>query len=78
MREAQIILADLPIVGQGWKRRPALVLRQLPGYGDYLVCGLSSQLHQLVPGFGERLNPDPTNGLMMPSIVRLEYLFVVA
>lgn len=78
MREGQVILADLPVAGRGWKRRPALVLRQLPGYGDYLVCGLSSKLYQLIPGFGEQLTPDPANGLLVPSVVRLEYLFVIA
>ena len=78
MREGQIILADLPVAGQVWKRRPALVLRQLPGYGDYLVCGLSSQLRQLIPGFSEQLTPSPANGLMVTSVIRLEYLFVVA
>ena len=77
MRDGELILADLPVSGQGWKRRPALVLRQLPGYGDYLVCGLSSQLHQMILGFGEQLNPTPTNGLAKPSVVRLEFLFVV-
>ena len=78
MREGQIIVADLPVSGKGWKRRPALVLRQLPGYGDYLVCGLSSQLHQLIPGFGEQLTPDSTNGLTVASVIRLENLFVIA
>lgn len=77
MREGELIIADLPLSGQGWKRRPALVLRQLPGYGDYLVCGLSSQLHQLIPGFSEQLNPTATNGLAQPSVIRLEFLFVV-
>ena len=78
MREGQLILADLPVSGKGWKRRPALVLRQMPGYGDYLVCGLSSQLRQLIPGFGERLDPTSANGLLVESVIRLEYLFVVS
>lgn len=78
MREGKIILADLPITGQGWKRRPALVLRQLPGYGDYLVCGLSSQVRQHISGFSERISPTATNGLLVESVIRLEYLFVVS
>lgn len=78
MREGELIIADLPVAGQGWKRRPALVLRQLPGYGDYLVCGLSTQLRQLIPGFGEELNPNAANGLARPSVIRLEFLFAVS
>jgi hypothetical protein len=32
----------------------------------------------LCRGLGERLNPDRANGLTAPSVIRLEYLFVVA
>ncbi len=71
MNEGQIILAELPQVFGTAKRRPVLVLRQMPGYGDYLVCGLSSQTHHYLPSFDELLTPDSTNNLRVVSVVRL-------
>jgi len=28
------------------KDRPCIALRRMPGFGDWLVCGVSTQLHQ--------------------------------
>lgn len=78
MREAQIVLVELPESTGATKRRPALVLRQMPGYGDYLVCGISSQLRQYIPGFDELLNPDHNNRLRVASVVRLGFLSTIA
>ncbi|WP_345265961.1 type II toxin-antitoxin system PemK/MazF family toxin [Nibrella viscosa] len=78
MREGQIVLTELPQSDGTAKRRPALVLRQMPGYGDYLVCGLSSQLRQYIAGFDEVLQPDQSNGLRVASVVRLGFLSTVA
>ena len=72
--EGDIVLRALQQANGQYKLRPVLLLRQLPGYGDFLTCGLSSQLHQLLPGFGELINPDSTNGLRVSSVIRLEYL----
>lgn len=77
MREGQIVLAELPQATGTPKRRPALVLRELPGYGDYLVCGLSSQLRQYIEGFDELLTPDSVNRLRVTSVIRLGFLDVV-
>jgi hypothetical protein len=54
-----------------------LVLAELPGpFGDYLVCGISSQLHQETPQWDECLTPTdadfPTSGLKVASVSRLE------
>jgi mRNA interferase MazF len=38
------------------KPRPAIALRELPGFGDWLVCGVNRQLHQFGPGFDEQLS----------------------
>jgi mRNA interferase MazF len=56
MRPGDIILLRLPqpdlLPG---KLRPVLVLAELPGpFGDYLVCDISSQLHQETPQWDER------------------------
>jgi mRNA interferase MazF len=74
MKEGQILIADLPQSDGTVKRRPVLVLRQLPGYGDYLVCGISSQLWQEIKGFDEVLPADPQTGLRGTSVVRLGFL----
>jgi len=73
-----IILVDFPRSDGAAKLRPALVLCVLPRFGDLLLCGLSTQLHQAIvgvdvlleegsPGFG------PT-GLLRTSLVRLTML----
>ncbi|WP_262512025.1 type II toxin-antitoxin system PemK/MazF family toxin [Spirosoma pollinicola] len=57
-----------------YKPRPVLLLRQLPGYGDFLVCAISSQIRQTVPGFDEVLQPNADNQLRAMSVVRLSNL----
>jgi mRNA interferase MazF len=74
MKEGQILIGDLPQSDGTIKRRPVLVLRQLLGYGDYLVCGISSQLWQEIKGFDEVLPADPQNGLRVTSVIRLGFL----
>lgn len=63
------------------KNRPALLLRELPPFGDFLVCGISTQLHQAVQGFDEvltRLDPDfAASGVVAPSVIRLGFLAVL-
>ena len=58
-----------------------LLLRQLPGFGDWLVCGVSTQLHQRVPDFDEVLRPQDADfadsGLKAASVVRLGFLAVI-
>ncbi len=53
--EAQIVLFRFPQTDQTEaKLRPALVLRRLPGhYDDWMICMISSQLHQKIPDFDE-------------------------
>lgn len=48
IREGQIVVFEFPQTDQKvGKLRPALVVRQLPGsYDDWLLCMISSQLHQ--------------------------------
>lgn len=50
----------------------------MPGFGDWLVCGVSTQLHQLVAGIDEQVSPsDPDfrlSGLTQASLIRLSFL----
>ncbi len=43
MKEGDVILTPLPQSDGRIKNRPAVILRQMPGYNDVLVCGVSSQ-----------------------------------
>ncbi len=45
MREGAIVLLPLAQADGTVKPRPAVALSQLPGFGDWLVCGISTQLH---------------------------------
>ena len=79
MREGDIILAPLPQADGKVKNRPVLLLRQLLQFGDFLVCGISTQTRQSVPDFDEAIthgNPDfRGSGLVADSVIRLGFLF---
>lgn len=82
MNEGDIILAALPQADGRVKNRPAVVLRKLPPYGDMLVCGVSTQTHQLVTGFDEWITKSDddfvASGLLADSIIRLGFLAVLS
>jgi mRNA interferase MazF len=83
MRPGEIVLLRLPQADlSSGKLRPVLVLSDLPGpFGDYLVCGISSQLHQEMPDWDERLTASDddfaASGLKVPSVIRLNWLAAV-
>jgi len=60
------------------KTRPVLLLRSAPPFGDFIACGLSTQLQQEVKGFDEIIGPDDadfsTARLRQPSLIRLAFL----
>jgi len=53
----------------------------MPPYGDFLVCGVSTQLRQEVAEFDDPIGPgDPdflASGLKAPSLIRLGFLAVL-
>jgi mRNA interferase MazF len=63
------------------KNRPALILREMPRFGDLLVCGISSQLWVAVADFDETITAADSDfersGLLAPSVVRLGFLAVL-
>lgn len=81
MREGDIILTNLPQSDGNIKLRPVLLLKQLPGYYDFLVCGISAQLHQLIQHFDELIDERSSRfiqtGLRQSSIIRLGFLSVL-
>jgi len=41
MKESNVILASIPQADGGKKNRPAIILRELPTYGDFLFLSHS-------------------------------------
>ncbi|MGA7730324.1 MAG: type II toxin-antitoxin system PemK/MazF family toxin [Chloroflexia bacterium] len=82
MKEGDVILAQIPQADRQAKIRPAIILRELPFYRDFLVCGLSTQLHQQIVDFDEIISSDDddfiSSGLIAISVIRLGFLGVVS
>jgi mRNA interferase MazF len=76
--EGAIALASLPQADGLLKLRPAVLLRQLPPFGDWLVCGISTQLRQRAEDLDELIEPSgldfAESGLKAASIIRLGFL----
>jgi len=81
VREGQIALTPIPQADGNVKNRPVILLRELPGFKDFLVCGVSSQVRHEIKGFDEiiRANDDDFkgSGLHDDSLIRLGFLAVV-
>jgi len=83
MKEGEVILASLPQSDGKTKLRPVLLLRQFPPpYNDFLVCGISSQLHQRIVDFDELISESDVDfknsGIIKESIIRLSFLAVIS
>lgn len=79
----QIVLFRFPQadLSEG-KLRPALLLSEVPGpYENWLICMISSQVHQRIDGFVELIEEDDTDfarsGLKVTSVIRIGRLAVV-
>jgi len=64
------------------KLRPALLLSEVPGpYEDWLICMISSQVHQRIDGFDELIEKDDEgfarSGLKVRSVIRIGRLAIV-
>lgn len=81
MKEADVALTPIPQADGTIKNRPVVLLRELPPYQDFLVCGISTQLHQEVVGFDDVISPEDSDfiasGLRVKSLIRLGFLAVV-
>ena len=81
MKESDVILTAMPQADGNVKHRPAVILRDMPPFGDLLVCGVSTQLHHYVHGFDEIITPEDTDfassGLVAASLIRLGFLAVL-
>ncbi|HEX5363946.1 MAG TPA: type II toxin-antitoxin system PemK/MazF family toxin [Gallionella sp.] len=81
-RAGQIVLTAFPYSDlSGNKLRPVLMLRQASRYDDWLVCMVSSQVHQAEAGLDEIINLSDADfgnsGLKSQSVLRLSRLAVL-
>jgi mRNA interferase MazF len=81
MKEADVVLTPIPQADGVIKNRPAIILREMPPYRDFLVCGVSTQLDKEVKGFDEVISDTDedfqSSGLRTSSLVRLGFLAVL-
>ena len=83
IQEGQIVLFRFPQTDQiSGKLRPALIIRHAPGpYEDWLICMISSQFTQQIPGFDEIVTEEDSDfidsGLKNASLFRISRLAVV-
>lgn len=80
LAEGNIVLVELPQSAGKVKLRPAVVLKQMPSFNDFLVCGISSQQHHYLENFDELLDEShiafTATGLHKDSVIRLSSLAV--
>jgi mRNA interferase MazF len=80
MSEGDVALAALPQADGQSKARPVILLRQMPPFADWLVCGVSTQTHQEVADFDGVINASAADfrrsGLKADSLIRLGFLAV--
>ena len=80
----QIVLFRFPHAGLAeGKTRPALLLAKVPSdFDDWLLCMISSQLHQELPGLDEIISDADSDfllsGLKTTSLIRVTRLAVVS
>ena len=78
MKEADVALTPIPQADDRIKNRPVIILRELPKYNDFLVCGVSTQLNQYVKDFDEIIATTDldykSSGLIAASVIRLGFL----
>jgi mRNA interferase MazF len=81
MKVGDIAIFSIQQANGQFKNRPVLLLKPMPPFNDWLVCGISSQLHQEHKGFDHViLDNDPTypqTGLKSSSVLRLGFLDVI-
>ncbi len=81
MRQGDVVLTPVPQANGAIKNRPAIILREMPPYKDFLLCGVSTQLQQRVKDFDEIISPSDadfsSSGLRSESLIRLGFLAVL-
>jgi mRNA interferase MazF len=75
MKAGAMALARVQQADGRMKARPVVILQEMPPYGDFLVCAVSSQLRHECAGFDEIIQPGDDDfvesGLKVSSLIRL-------
>ena len=78
MKEGSIVKAAIPQFDGKIKLRPAIILRKLQQFDDFILCGISTQTHHCIDGFDEIIekndNDFKQSGLLQTSLIRLGFL----
>jgi mRNA interferase MazF len=81
MKEGDLVIVPMPQADGVIKNRPAIILREMPPFRDFLICGVSTQLRQAAKDFDELVSPSDadflSSGLKEESLIRLGFLVVV-
>jgi mRNA interferase MazF len=81
VNEGDVAVTPRPQADVRVKSRPTMALGRMPGFGDRLVCGVSTQSHQEIAGFDDPIladqDDDPASALKCPSLIRLGFLAVL-
>ena len=81
IKEGDVIVTPMPQATGVWRRRPVVVLREMRPFGDFLVCGISTQLRHEVKNFYEIISDAhhdfASSGLAADSLIRLGFLSIL-
>jgi mRNA interferase MazF len=81
MQEGDVIRYALHQQDEEIVKRPALIIKKIPPYNDFLICGISSSIGLAVKGFDvvvtEKDLDFATWGLKFPGVIRIGFLFTV-
>lgn len=79
MDEGNVIKAFVPQADGKYKSRPAILLKKLPYFDDWLICGISSKIHTVHKNFDLLINTEHEDyqnaGLPFPFVIRLGWLY---
>lgn len=82
MQAGDIALLQMQQPDGSKKNRPVLLIKQVKPFDDWIVCAVSTQLHQQVKGFDYLiLDTDagfPATGLKQSSLIRLGMISTVS
>jgi mRNA interferase MazF len=78
MKPGDVLLTIMPQADGSQKARPVLLLCRVPPFDDFLVCGITTQLGNAVPGLDEIVSASDgdfkATGLKATSLIRTAYL----
>ena len=78
MTEGDVVIVRIPQSDGAIKNRPAVILREMKPFDDFLLCGVSTQLYHEVKDLDEIIDVDDddfaASGLVSKSLIRVGFL----